>query len=397
MAKVERRYWARRDRRPCEYEVYLPDLLLGRHFSLDGEVAAQVADAESALARLEASTVSTMGYETFARLLLRAEAVASSRIEGLEIGARRLLRFDAARRLGFELRDETAREVLSNIDAMTWAIEAVEPLGKITLEMLLETHRRLLSGSGIPEYGGRLRKVQNWIVGSNYHPCLASFVPPPPECVPSLMDDLIAFCNESSLPVLAQAAAAHAQFETIHPFVDGNGRTGRVLIHMILRRRALSLSVLPPVSLFLAAWVRDYVDGLIAFRYVGGPDSAAAGSGINHWIRFFAAACLGAVEAADYFAQQVRGLQSAWRDRVGPVRSDSGVNLLIEALPDAPVITAAMAAGIMGRSFPAASRAIERLAHAGVLVQAGVGRRNRFYEVPGLIDVLSAGYPGVSA
>lgn len=102
-------------------------------------------------------------------------------------------------------------------------------------------------------HGGRLRTLQNWIGGSAYNPCSAEFVPPPPEAVSGLLDDLVAFCNDDALPALAQAAIAHAQFET-HFFVDGNRRTGRVLIHLVLRRRGLGLRVLAPVSLVLATW-----------------------------------------------------------------------------------------------------------------------------------------------
>ena len=141
----------------------------------------------------------------------------------------------------------TAREILGNIDAMTWAVDTIEQGSAITLQTLLETHRRLLVGSRVEEYGGRVRDVQSWIGGSGYNPCSASFVPPPPELVGDLLEDLVGFCNSDSLPALAQAAVAHAQFETIHPFADGNGRTGRALVHMVLRRRGLGLRILQPV------------------------------------------------------------------------------------------------------------------------------------------------------
>ena len=154
--------------------------------------------------------------------------------------------------------DVTSREVLGNIDAMTWAVDSVRSGGDITLEALLETHRRLLAGTRLEDHGGSVRTVQNWIGGSDYNPCSASFVPPPPEEVPGLMDDLITFCNNDSLPALAHAAVAHAQFETIHPFVDGNGRAGRALVHMVLRRRGLGLRILTPFSLILATWSQDY-------------------------------------------------------------------------------------------------------------------------------------------
>ncbi len=397
MAHVERRRWeghavglTRRDRLPCDYSVYLPDALAGRRFVLDGDVAADVADAEAALVRLDTTAYALADTEALARLLLRAECVASSRIEGLEVGGRRLLRADAARKLGEDPRDVTATEVLGNIDAMVWGVSAVEPGGVVTVDTLLEMHRHLLAGTRLEKHGGRIRDVQNWIGGSDYNPCSAEFVPPPPETVAGLLDDLFAFCNDDSLPAMAQAAIAHAQFETIHPFVDGNGRTGRALFHLVMRRRGLGLRVLPPVSLILATWSRDYVGGLTRTRYVGSPDSTEAHTGFNYWIALFAAACRRAVDDASCFEERVRTLQEFWRERTGPIRRDSAARLLIGALPEAPVLTTATAAELIGRSFQAASQAVNQLIEAGVLKQVTVGRRNRAFEAPELIEAITA-------
>ena len=397
MARFETRRWegdaaglTRRDRRPCDYQIYLPDSLAGRIFSLDGDVAADVSDAEAALLRLNTSGSALAGAEALARLLLRAESVASSRIEGLVIGGRRLLRADAARRLGEVPNDTTAVEVLGNIAAMVWGVESVGPGEQITVDVLLEVHRRLLAGTNIAEHGGRIRTVQNWIGGSSYNPCSAEFVPPPPEVVSTLLEDLCAFCNEDSLPALAQASIAHAQFETIHPFVDGNGRAGRALVHLVLRRRGYGLLVLPPVSLVLAARSADYIDGLTGTRYEGAPESNSARAGINRWIAFFASACGQAAEHASRFDAEVRVLQSSWRHRVGPARRDAAVHALIEALPAAPVLTVATAAELIDRSFQATSQGIQRLVEAGVLAQVNVGRRNRAFESPELIEVFNS-------
>src|SRR5450756_219656 len=158
--------------------------------------------------------------EALARLLLRAESVASSKIEGLEIGLRRLLEAEAARALGQKSSDVTASEVLGNIEAMVYAVRSVRSDEELTLEQLLEIHRRLLAGSRLEESGGKIRSAQNWIGGSSYNPCSATFVPPPPELVHDLLLDLCRFCSDDSLPVVVQAALAHAQFETIHPFID---------------------------------------------------------------------------------------------------------------------------------------------------------------------------------
>jgi len=234
MSRVIRRVWAsnplahtRRERLPCEYEAYVPDPLMGRRIVFEGDVAADITDAETAIARLDISSSALVDTEALARILLRAESVASSRIEGLEVGPRRLLRAEAAQQLGEQPSDVTANEVLANIDAMATAIADVSAGTPITLDHLLAFHRRLLTGTRLEEHAGQIRSEQNWIGGSDYNPCSAPFVPPPPELVAGLMDDLCQFCNDDSLPAVAQAALAHAQFETIHPFVDGNGRTGR--------------------------------------------------------------------------------------------------------------------------------------------------------------------------
>ena len=397
MAGLQQRLWTgeivgltRRDRRPCPYEVYLPDRLHGRRFSLDGDVAAEVTRAETALTRLDASGSALANSEALARLLLRAESVASSRIEGLEVGGRRLLRADAAQRLGVESPDVTSREVLGNINAMTWAVDSVKPGGDVNMEALLETHRRLLAGTRLEDHGGTVRTVQNWIGGSDYNPCSASFVPPPPEDVPDLIDDLIAFCNNDSLPALAHAAVAHAQFETIHPFVDGNGRAGRALVHMVMRRRGLGLRILAPVSLILATWSQDYIDGLSGTRHVGHSDSSEAHAGINSWIALFASTCSRSVEDASRFEDRVRNLQIYWRERVGRIRRDSAVSLLIDALPAAPVLTTSTAAELIGRSFQATSIAVDRLVGAGVLMQVSIGQRNRAFEAHELVDEFTA-------
>ena len=273
---------------------------------------------------------------------------------------------------------------------MLWAVEAVPPGGAITGEIVLEAHRRLLAGTRLVEHAGRTRTVQNWIGGSDYNPCAAAFVPPPHELVDELLSDLSAFCSDDSLPAVAQAAIAHAQFETIHPFVDGNGRTGRALVHLVLRQRGLAPRILPPISLILATWPRDYVAGLTGTRYEGTPDSEEALAGINRWIALFASACRRAAEDAGRFEEQLRTLQDSWRERLGAVRRGSAADLLVRALPGAPLLTANTASDLIGRSFQATSQAIDRLVEAGILKQVTVGRRNRAFEARELIEAFTA-------
>jgi Fic family protein len=362
---------------------------VGRRIQLDGDVAADVSYAEIAIAQLNAEASALVDTEALARLLLRAESIASSRIEGLEIGARKLLRAEAARQLGERSTDVTAEEVLGNVTAMSSAIQEISPGDAITPDVLLRFHGRLLSGTRHRAYASRLRDQQNWIGGSAFSPCSAAFVPPPPDLVPGLIDDLCAFCNEESLPTAVQAALAHAQFETIHPFADGNGRTGRGLIHLVLRRRGLATRVLPPISLILATWTRGYVEALTATRYLGAPTGEEAHEGINLWVEKFASACMRSVEDAVSFEARVRQIDQEWRVALGAIRRDSATDRMLRVIPGAPILTVNAAAELTGRSYPQVNEAVARLTAAGILSQITVGKRNRAFEAKEIIDAFT--------
>ncbi len=380
----------RKDGQGCDYEAYVPDRLVGRPITLDGASAADIADAERAIARLETNAHDLADSEAIARLLLRAEAVASSRIEGLEVGGRRLLKAQLAQSLDQPANDLTAQEILNNIEAMAAALAAQQPGQPITLVRLLEAHARLLEGTSLEAQSGRLREKQNWIGGSSYNPCSAEFVPPPKNRVPELMADLCEFASQDRLPALVQAALAHAQFETIHPLIDGNGRVGRALIQLILRRRGLTVNVTPPISLVLATWSRDYIRGLTATRHHEPAGSPSAQEGLNDWIALFAAATSRAVADAETYEQTVAEIKERWRERLARIRRDSAVALLLDALPGAPIVTVASAAALTGRSEQAVNAAIPRLLDAQVLTQTTIGKRNRAFEAPEMIDAFTA-------
>jgi Fic family protein len=399
MAEVVKRRWQsdigsyglpRRDMRSCDYEAYIPDPLIDRPFAFDGDVAADIADAQDAISRMNVETTAPVDTEALARILLRAEAVASSRIEGLEIGARPLLRAEAARTLRVSPSDITAREVLANIDAMIYGVESIGADDEITLELLLEIHRRLLAGTFLDRHAGRVREVQNWIGGSSYNPCSAAYVPPPPEHVEDLLLDLCSFCNTEDLPAVAQAAIAHAQFETIHPFADGNGRTGRALIHLVLRRRGLALRVLPPVSLVLATMARSYIDGLTRYRYLGAPTSREAAEGMNTWVARFAAAYTRCAHDAASFQARANQLEHEWRERLGAVRAKSATDVLLRSLIGAPILTVQSAEALLGRTYKPTRAALDRLVEAGVLKPIKINKRSEAYEAPEIIDAFTA-------
>lgn len=364
-----------------EYKAFVPDLLTGRQFTFTGQCAADIAEAESAIRSLHTNAVVLHRTDGLARLLLRAEAQASSRIEGVVIGAHKLLQAEAARSLDTGTKpDAIAEEVLANIDAMDIAMELADMERSVTADTFLRIHRRVLQASDLKEHAGRLRTGQSWIGGNTYSPHSAAFVPPPPDEVPALLEDLASFCNDTSLPAVAHAAIVHAQFETIHPFVDGNGRTGRAIIHVMLRRRGLAPSWSPPVSLVFATLRDEYLKMLDSYHLDAPPDSPEAAAAIDAWVSFFARTCTRSVQDALLFEERITALQADWRERLAPVRRGSSVDLLIEALPRTVILTVNGAAKIIDRSFTAANAAIEELVQAKVLKQVSMGKRNRAFE-----------------
>jgi len=183
--------------------------------------------------------------------------------------------------------------------------------GKEAIEALLAVHAQLFASGRAKIRAGAFRVTQNWIGGSAYHLPSAAHVPPPQE-VEALTHDLCIFAKRDDLSAIGQAAIAHAQFETIHPFEDGNARTGRALIHMILRRRGISKRVTAPISLVLATHATAYIELTQALRHEGDPRAA-----------FFASAWTRAVGDALSFEYRVITLQANWRQRIRAIRSDS--------------------------------------------------------------------------
>jgi Fic family protein len=244
-------------------------------------------------------------------------------------------------------------------------------------------HRVLMARTERRELAGKLRDSQNWLGGNNYNPCGASFVPPPAEEVKRLLRDLCSFSARDDLPPLVQAAIAHAQFETIHPFDDGNGRTGRALVQVILRGRRLASTFVPPMSVIFARNKRRYIEGLTLFR----------DDDITAWLEIFATAAVQAAKLAHRYVSAVTRLQDEWREQLtehSSPRSDSAAWTLIDVLPAHPVITVAVGAAATGRTKPAVNNAVAELAEAGILRAVSESRRNRAWEASRLLDLIVA-------
>jgi len=397
MASPLRKRWdaqfqgmSRRDRRGCDYDVYLADPIAGWDLSIPANVAADIADAEASVRAMNDAGTTHVSLEGLARFLLRAESVGSSKIEGLEAAGRRLAQAEAAIALGGDANDRVAVEVIGNIAAMESAVELATNTDRFELDDLLSVHATLMDNSPTPELGGVVREEQNWIGGSSFNPCSAAFLPPPPESLPDLLADLLDYVNGDEHSPLTQAAIAHAQFETLHPFADGNGRTGRALIHVVLRRRGLAPTFVPPISLVLATWSDDYVNGLMTFRHLSGPDSPQRSTAATEWLRMFATATSRACQDAEDYSANIDEITAAWRAKLGRVRAKSGTDLLLRVLPGAPIITVESASKLIGRSKARTTDAVNALANAGVLHQRNIGRqRYRVFEAPDVLDLFT--------
>jgi Fic family protein len=384
--RIEHRVWEHnptlyapaRYRRACGYDAFIPFPLTDLHILLPGPLAGVVSDAEKAIADLNRSG----GPELmpFARLLLRTESIASSKVEGMQMDARTLARAEANQETGRRVGQDAA-EILANIDAMQLAIERASSVQEIQPEDIIDIHRALLSHAPDRQIAGRQRTTQNWIGGNDYNPCDADFVPSPPEEVEQLLVDVCRFCAEEDLPPLVQAAIAHAQFEAIHPFDDGNGRTGRALVQVILRRRGLAPTFVPPISVVLARDKAQYIKGLTLFR----EDELPA------WLEIFAVGANQAAGLAARYTARVSALQEQWRTTLrghSNPRADAAAWAVIEILPAHPVVSVPVAVAATRRTKPAVTNAISELEDAGVLQRLGESVRNRAWEAVGLLDLV---------
>ncbi|AEE45915.1 Fic family protein [Cellulomonas fimi] len=306
----------------------------------------------------------------FAAILLRSESASSSEIENLTSGAKQI----ALAELGEDAK-RNATQIVGNVHAMQAAVALSERLDGASI---LEMHRTLME-TAEPEIAGRWREQQVWIGGGGYSPHRAAFVPPHARLVPGAIDDLVAFTAREDIPALQHAAIAHAQFETIHPFPDGNGRTGRALIHALLRKRALTRSVTVPVSAGLLVDTRGYFDALTAYRQ-GDPAPI---------VDAMAQASFDAVTNGRQLVAELRGVRERWAGTV-KARSDSTVWPLMDLVLRQPVINTAIVQRELGVSHTNAMRAVTRLVDAGALAEVGGRRRSILWQSSEVLTALDA-------
>ncbi len=350
--------------------------------TLDDSMAALVRQAEAAMARLELAGQMIPSVGWFIYAFVRKEAVLSSQIEGTQATLVDLLAQEADGEPG---RSADVQEVCNYLDALDFALEQIrrEEGLPISLRLLNETHKRLMRGvRGADKSPGEIRRSQNWIGGTR--PGNAAFVPAPPHRVGEALSAIEHYIHaEHELPALVRAGLVHVQFETVHPYLDGNGRIGRLLITLLLEHWGLLSQPLLYLSLFLKRHREEYYRRLNAVRAEGDWEG---------WTAFFLEAVATIAGEAVDAAKALFELTRTDRDKILAAPSATVMALrLVEVLPAHPIVTVMRAAELLDTTRPTAAKAIRVLETAGVIVETTGKRRDRTYQYQAYLDVLKTG------
>jgi len=357
------------------YQAYVPDPL-PPPLAWSNRLVASVSRADLAVGRLAGEGRRLPNPHMLIRPFIRREAVLSSRIEGTQATLGELLAAEAGATVDRSPAD--LREVANYVVAIEHGLERL-PRMPLSLRLVRELHEKLMSGvRGDVATPGEFRRSQNWIGRPGSTLATAMFVPPPPDRLMACLGDWETFLHDDSLPPLVQAALVHSQFEAIHPFLDGNGRVGRLLITLLLVARR----VLPSPLLYLSAYFE-------ATR----PEYYARLQGVTHageweeWLEYFLGGVATQADDAISRIQRIDALTADWRRRL-PATSSRLPDQALELLVENPFWSVNRLGERLGVAFTTAQRAIDHLESAGVVVRITEARRNRVYCAKAILEIL---------
>lgn len=369
-------------RQPAGYKAFIPkDLPPDPPIKIDQEMWFLLSEADRALGRLDGTTTVLPDPDVFVAMYVKKEAVLSSQIEGTQASLLDVLEFEAGSAEPRKHLD--VKEVVNYIAAMDYGLERLKTL-PLSLRLIREIHHCLLQGVRGGEQGrGEFRVSQNWVGPVGSTPATAVYVPPPPHEMKEALDHLERFLHEESpMPVLTRVGLVHAHFETIHPFIDGNGRVGRLLITFLLCQQGVLQRPLLYLSHYLKANRSEYYDSLQAIREVGDWEG---------WLKFFLRGVRLVSEQATFTAKAILDLRERHRRLVSSQMGMGAANALtlIEKLYRHPVISVRLASEITGLSFPNANRLVERFEEIGLLREITGAQRNRRFAYAQYLDLFA--------
>lgn len=343
---------------------------------LDGALATALSRADRALARLDGATLTLPDPDLFVYAFMRQEAVLSSQIEGTQASLDDLLEFES----GSSLAGRDVGEIVNYLDAMRWGLEEIARR-PVSLGLVRDMHARLLKdGRGSERAPGDLRRNQNWIGPPGCTIAEASFVPPAVPLMERALGELESFIHaEAPLPPLIRFGLVHAQFETIHPFWDGNGRIGRMLIPLLLCSEAILARPVIYPSLYFKQHRQAYYARLQATR-----DQADW----EGWLQFFLQAIEATSTSALHTAIQINALRSDLSARAPSLSRSNRAHLLLETLFRHPYATVNQLAQRLGVTFPTANALAADLLRHDVLVEVTGGRRDRIFAFKPYLEIL---------
>jgi Fic family protein len=352
--------------------------------ALDTELLSLLQRAETAIARLKLAGTMVPSHDWLIYSFVRKEAVVSSQIEGTQTTLVDLLMYEAVEKT--EAVDiEDVNQVCNYIDALNYARKQMRSKNGLPLSVRLlnEAHRRLMKNvHGHNKCPGEIRRSQNWIGGTR--PGNAVYVPPPPHILSTLLDSFEKYIHaKDTLPPLIRAGLLHVQFETIHPYLDGNGRIGRLLITLLLEYWGLLDVPLLYLSLYFKRHLAEYYRRLNIIRTDGDFES---------WLKYFLEGISVIADETVETSQKLFALMSTDRTKILSLYSTSVAGIrLFELLPSHPIITVAKAVKLLNTTKPTATKAMSSLVNAGILVEKTGRRRDRVYSYQAYLDLLRTG------
>lgn len=366
-------------KQPTDYRAFIPAHLPPEpSIALDAELVKLLSDADRALGRLDGVATVLPNPDLFVAMFVRQEAVLSSQIEGTQSTLQDVLAYEAEAE--HETQPGDVEEVVNYVAAMNHGLRRLPQL-PLSLRLMKEIHEKLLHGVRGSEFSpGEFRRSQNWIGPQGCTLATADFVPPPPHEMMQALDNLERFIHDrESLPVLIQCGLIHAQFETIHPFLDGNGRVGRLLIAFLLCEREILQRPLLYLSYYLKARKAEYYDRLMAVRNSGDWEG---------WLKFFLRGVYEVSISAAKVARHIMDLREQHRQLISTqVTSSANAHKLLDHMFERPTFSINQAKNVMGCAFATASSVVERLENLGLLRELTGQERNRRYQYQPYVSV----------